>query len=90
MWAGLGPPEALGEHKLLPFLASRGTTSLAHGPSLHPHSQQPSTSHFSLPLTLPPPSYKDTVMTLGPQGIQDHPHLRVNRSASLISSLFAT
>ena len=54
MWAGLGPPEALGEHKLLPFPAARGTTSLARSPSLHPHSQQGSISCLSLPLTLPP------------------------------------
>ena len=67
----LVPPEAPGEHWLLPFPGSRSAVSLAHSPSLHPHSQQSSISHFSAS-DPPPPSYKDPVMTLGPQGIQDH------------------
>ena len=31
-----------------------------------PPSSQPAAQHLSLPLTFPPPSYKDPVMTLGP------------------------
>ena len=43
----LVPPEAPGEHWLLPFPGSRSAVSLAHSPSLHPHSQQSSISHLS-------------------------------------------
>lgn len=60
-----GPSGGSREHQLLTFPASRGTTSLAYGPSLDPHSQKLSISCLSLPL-IPPPSYKDAVMTLGP------------------------
>lgn len=51
-----------------------------HIPGLQPlpPSSQPAAaaSPVSLPLTLPPPSYEDLVMTLGPWGIQNHPHPR--------------
>lgn len=60
-----GPTRGSRKHQLLPFLASRGATSLACGPSLNPYSHKLSIC-LSLPLTLPAPSYKDSVMTLGP------------------------
>ena len=55
------------EHWLPAFPASRSTESLAHSPSLHPHSKQGSISRLyaSDPIH---PSYKDLVMTLGAQG----------------------
>ena len=71
-----GSSESPEERWLLPLPPSGGATSLAGGPVLHPHSQQRSISCLSLPLSLLPPSYEDLVMTLGPGGIQDHPHLR--------------
>ena len=42
-------------------------------------------SPVSLPLTLPPPSYEDLVMTLGPWGVQDHPHPRGLNSTCKVS-----
>lgn len=50
-----GPCRGSREHQLLPFAASRGTTALAYGPSLGPHSHKLSTSRLALPLALPLP-----------------------------------
>lgn len=82
---GAGPSGGLRGEMVPPFPAAGGSESLACSPFFHPHSQQGSTSQLSLPLTLPPHSYKDLVTTLLPlpPRIQDHPHHRGPPAKSL-------